>query len=170
MLDTDPGFRTIQRRDGYLPLEDLSLIGDGSTCALVGLDGAIDWMCVPRFDSEPLFCGLLDCARGGHFTIAPEGVVAARQRYEPDTAVLVTELRCRTGVVQITDALALRGGAEIADEVAADRAELVRSALVLEGRVRLQVQVEPRRGGDAAFAFGGLQIRAAGRPDLHLHL
>jgi alpha,alpha-trehalase len=147
MLDTDPAFRPIQRRDGYQPLEDLSLIGDGSTCALVGLDGAISWMCVPRFDSEPLFCGLLDCVRGGHFTIAPEEVVAARQRYEPDTAVLVTEPRCRTGLVQVTDALALRGGSEIADEAAADRAELVRSALVLEGRVRLRVEVEPLEAG-----------------------
>src|SRR5215467_13600125 len=110
MLDTDPEFRPIQRRDGYLPLEDLSLIGDGSTCALVGLDGAIHWMCVPGFDSEPLFCGLLDCARGGHFTIAPEEVVEARQRYEPDTAVLVTDLRCPTGVVRVTDALALSAG------------------------------------------------------------
>ncbi|HYW24072.1 MAG TPA: glycoside hydrolase family 15 protein [Terriglobales bacterium] len=170
MLDTDPPFRPIRHRDGYLPLEDLSLIGDGSTCAIVGLDGAIQWMCVPHFDSEPLFCGLLDCSRGGHFTVAPDELIEARQRYEPDSAVLITELRCRTGVVQITDALALRGGAEIADEVAADRAELVRSALVLEGGARLRVAVEPRRGGDAAAAFGGLQIRAAGRPDLHLHL
>jgi hypothetical protein len=170
MLNTDPAFRPIRRSDGYLPLEDLSLIGDGSTCALVGLDGAIQWMCVPHFDSEPLFCGLLDCSRGGHFTVAPDEMIEARQRYEPDTAVLITELRCVTGVVQITDALALRGGAEIADEVAADRAELVRSALVLEGRVRLRVEVEPRRGGDASVALGGLQIRAAGRPDLQLHL
>ena len=53
MLDTDPAFRPVRRRDGYLPLEDLSLIGDGSTCALVGLDGAIQWMCVPCFDPEP---------------------------------------------------------------------------------------------------------------------
>src|SRR5262252_7643886 len=143
MLDTDPPFRPIRHRDGYLPLEDLSLIGDGSTCAIVGLDGAIQWMCVPHFDSEPLFCGLLDCSRGGHFTVAPDELIEARQRYEPDSAVLITELRCRTGVVQITDALALRGGAEIADEVAADRAELVRSALVLEGGARLRVAVEP---------------------------
>src|SRR5215472_2119873 len=126
-------------------------------------------------DTDPAFRpirrrGLLDCARGGHFTIAPDEVVEARQRYEPDTAVLVTELRCPTGVVQVTDALALRGGAEIADEVAADRAELVRSALVVQGRVRLRVEVEPRGSGDAAVAFGGLQIRAGGRPDLHMHL
>ena len=80
----------MRRRDGYLALEDLGLIGDGTTSALVGLDGTVVWLCVPRFDSEPVFCGLLDQARGGHFTVAPDDVVEARQRYEPDTAVLVT--------------------------------------------------------------------------------
>ncbi|HEY7198574.1 MAG TPA: glycoside hydrolase family 15 protein [Candidatus Dormibacteraeota bacterium] len=170
MLATDPAFQAIQARDGYLRLEDLSLIGDGATCALVGLDGGIRWMCVPRFDSEPIFCGLLDRSRGGHFTMAPDDVVEARQHYEPDTAVLITDLRCPTGVVRITDALALHAGADIADEVASDRAELVRSALVLSGRARLRVEVEPRGGGDAAAALGGLQIRAAGRADLRLHL
>ncbi len=96
MLDQDPRFRPLEYRAGYLPIEDFSLIGDGATCALVGRDGSVAWMCVPRFDSEPLFCSLLDRARGGHFTIAPEDVLETRQMYEPDTAVLRTELRCRT--------------------------------------------------------------------------
>jgi GH15 family glucan-1,4-alpha-glucosidase len=170
MLDPDPPFRPVLRRDGYLPIEDLSLIGDGATCALVGRDGAICWMCTPHFDSEPLFCGLLDRSRGGHFTMAPEEIVEARQRYEPDTGVLVTELRSPTGVVRVTDALALHAGANIADDVASDRAELVRSALVLEGTVRLRVEVEPRDGGDARAAFAGLEVRAARSPDLRLHL
>jgi Trehalase-like, N-terminal/SMP-30/Gluconolactonase/LRE-like region len=94
VLEADPPFRPIRRRDGYLALEDLGLIGDGTTSALVGLDGSIPWLCLPRFDSEPLFCGLLDAAGGGSFTVAPDEVIDARQRYEPDTAVLVTELRC----------------------------------------------------------------------------
>ncbi|MFJ2164904.1 trehalase-like domain-containing protein [Streptomyces griseofuscus] len=71
MYDPDPPFRAVRRRDGYLPLEDLGLIGDGTTAALVGLDGSIPWMCLPRFDSDPVFCALLDHARGGHFTVAP---------------------------------------------------------------------------------------------------
>ena len=96
MLETDPSFRPVRARDGYLPLEDLGLIGDGATVALVGLDGSIGWLCLPRFDSEPVFCGLLDRERGGHFTIAPEELTEARQRYEPDTGVLVTELRSLT--------------------------------------------------------------------------
>ena len=119
MLDADPSFRPVRRRDGYLPLEDMGLIGDGTTSALVGLDGSIPWLCLPRFDSEPLFCGLLDHARGGRFTVAPDEVIEARQRYEPDTAVLVTELRSPTGVLAVTDALALRPGTDLSDDAPA---------------------------------------------------
>jgi GH15 family glucan-1,4-alpha-glucosidase len=93
MLEPDPAFRPIRTRDGYPPLEDLGLIGDGATVALAGLDGSIYWLCLPRFDSEPVFCGSLDRERGGHFTITPDELTEARQRYEPDTGVLVTELR-----------------------------------------------------------------------------
>jgi GH15 family glucan-1,4-alpha-glucosidase len=170
MLEADPPFRQVRHRDEYLPIEDLSLIGDGATCALVGVDGSIPWMCVPGFDSEPLFCGLLDRRRGGHFTVAPEGAVEARQLYQPDTGVLVTELRCPTGVVRVTDALALHAASDISDDAGSDRAELVRSAVVLQGTVRLRVELDPRGGGEADRAFGGLAVRAARRPDLRLHL
>jgi GH15 family glucan-1,4-alpha-glucosidase len=121
----------VGRRDGYLPLEDLGLIGDGTTSALVGLDGSIPWLCLPRFDSEPLFCGLLDAGGGGAFTVAPDEVVEARQRYEPDTAVLVTELRSPTGLLAVTDALVLRPGTDLSDDAPAGRRELIRSAVVL---------------------------------------
>jgi GH15 family glucan-1,4-alpha-glucosidase len=66
---------------GYLPREDYGLIGDGSTAALVGRDGAIPWLCVPRFDTPPLFCGLLNAGRGGAFTVAPEDLLESRQCY-----------------------------------------------------------------------------------------
>ena len=136
MYDPDPPFRRLQRRDGYLALEDMALIGDGTTAALVGLDGSIPWLCLPRFDSEPLFCGLLDDAGGGKFTVAPEDVIEARQRYEPDTAVLVTELRSPTGLVAVTDALAMRPGTDLSDDAPAGRQELIRSAVVLDGEVQ----------------------------------
>src|SRR5215469_3533132 len=133
VLQADPPFRPVRRRDGYLALEDMGLIGDGTTSALVGLDGSIPWLCLPRFDSEPLFCGLLDAAGGGCFTVAPEDVIEARQRYEPDTAVLVTELRSNTGLVAVTDALVLRPGTDLSDDAPAGRQELIRSAAVLDG-------------------------------------
>jgi GH15 family glucan-1,4-alpha-glucosidase len=170
MLDLDPAFRPVRRRDGYLPLEDLGLIGDGATVALVGLDGSIPWLCVPRFDAEPLFCGLLDQAAGGQFSLVPEGLAEARQAYEPDTAVLMTDLRSATGTVRITDALAVRSGADLTDDAPMHRGELVRSATVLAGHVRLRVAVEPRGGAHARPALGGLEIQAARRPDVRLHL
>jgi alpha,alpha-trehalase len=170
VLNADPLFRPVRRRDDYLTLEDLGLIGDGTTSALVGLDGSVVWLCVPRFDSEPVFCGLLDHAKGGHFTVAPDDVVEARQRYEPDTAVLVTELRTPTGVVAVTDALALRSGAVLSDDAPAGREELIRSAVVLDGSVRVRVEIEPRGGASAHVAAGGLSVEAWRRPDLDLHV
>ncbi|MGW3347052.1 glycoside hydrolase family 15 protein [Nonomuraea rubra] len=170
MIDLDPPFRPVRRQAGYLPLEDLGLIGDGTTAALVGLDGSIPWLCLPRFDSDPLLCGLLDHERGGHFTLTVDDLREARQYYEPDTAVLVTELRGPTGVVRITDALALRPGAVLSDDAGGDRRELVRSAAVLAGTVRLRAELEPRGGGQARVLSSGLEVGVSRRPDLRLHL
>ena len=79
MPEHDPSFRLVRIRDGYPPLEDLGLIGDGSTVALAGLDGSIGWLCLPRFDSEPLLGGLLDREHGGHFSVTPEGLTEANR-------------------------------------------------------------------------------------------
>jgi GH15 family glucan-1,4-alpha-glucosidase len=155
---------------GYPPLADLGMIGDGATSALVGLDGSIPWMCVPRFDSEPLFAALLDHARGGAYRVAPEGLIEARQWYQPDTGVLVTELRSDRGLVRVTDALALRSGADLTDDAAADRRELIRSAVVLSGSVRLVVDLQPRGGGQVRPAFNGLAVECPRQPGLRLHL
>src|SRR5262245_21937289 len=124
MLDLDPPFRALRRIDGYPRLEDLGLIGDGATAALVGLDATIEWLCVPGFDDQPLLCSLLDPERGGRFSMTPADLIEARQRYEPDTGVLVTELRTATGLLQISDALVLRAGADLSDDASSGRAEL----------------------------------------------
>jgi GH15 family glucan-1,4-alpha-glucosidase len=170
MHDADPPFRPVRRHDGYLPLEDLGLIGDGATAALVGLDGSIPWMCLPRFDSDPVFCALLDHARGGHFTVVPDDLVEARQLYEPDTGVLHTEMRGRTGLVRVTDALVLRSGADLSDDAPSSRRELVRSVRVLDGHVRLRTELEPRGGARTEQLYSGLAVTPVRRPDLRLHL
>jgi GH15 family glucan-1,4-alpha-glucosidase len=170
MLDLKPTFRQVRRLAGYLPLEDLGVIGDGATVALIGLDGSIPWLCVPRLDADPLFCALLDHEKGGQFSVTAEGLVEARQRYEPDTGVLMTELRSHTGVVRITDALVLRSKADLSDDAPAHRGELVRSVAVLEGTSRVHVNVEPRGGANASPAFAGLELQAFARPELRLHL
>ncbi|MEW6473803.1 MAG: glycoside hydrolase family 15 protein [Actinomycetota bacterium] len=156
--------------DGYLPLEDHGVIGDGTTAALVGRDGAVSWLCVPRFDSPPLFCSLLDARRGGSFRVAPAELRAARQRYIPDTGVLVTELRDAAGLMRVTDALALRRGADLREDVPAGRGELIRSVEVLEGTVRIVVEVEPRGGAVYRHHGGGLALDCPQRPDLALQV
>ena len=163
-------FTSLRSHGGYPPLEDVGLIGDGTTAALVARDGAVVWLCVPRFDSEPLFCSLLDAKTGGAFRIAPDGLIEARQHYEPDTGVLVTELRSTTGVVRVTDCLTLRSGADLGEDTAAGRGELLRSVVVLHGSVRLQVELEPRGGATVETHGQGFRIRAGRRPDLDLRL
>jgi GH15 family glucan-1,4-alpha-glucosidase len=165
-----PAFQPLRHVDGYLPLEDHGLIGDGATAALVGRDGAVDWLCLPRFDSPPVFCGILDAARGGSFRVAPDNPIESRQFYETDTGVLVTELRNRCGLVRITDAMVLRAGADLAEDAAAGRCELVRHVVVLDGPVRLNIAVRPRGGADAEPRGDGFLLRVAMHPGLDLQL
>ena len=165
-----PPFAPLEHADGYLPLEDHGLIGDGATAALVGRDGAISWLCLPRFDSPPMFCSILDHRRGGRFLVAPESPSEARQRYEPDSGVLITEMRSPTGLVRVTDALMLRRGVDITEDVTAARGELLRSVVVLDGEARIRVSVEPRGGASASRRGDGFHVRCHDHPDLDLQL
>ena len=105
-------FAPIEYLDGYLPIEDHGVIGDCSTAALVGRDGAISWLCAPRFDSEPVFCSILDKDQGGAFTIDVGRILGARHRYLGDTPILITELRLEEGILRITDLMPMRAGAD----------------------------------------------------------
>src|SRR5262245_3355782 len=163
-------FKPVVHKDGYLPIEDHGLIGDGSTAALVGRNGGISWMCVPRFDSPPLFSRLLDAKHGGSFTVVPEGLVESRQYYQTDSAVLVTEMRSTAGVVRVTDALTLRQGANLTEDAAAGRGELVRAVESLQGNVRLMIKVEPRGEWQSEARSGGLFIHCLTHPHLDLQL
>jgi len=163
-------FRPLTLHDGYLPIEDHGLIGDGATAALVGRDGRISWMCVPRFDSPPLFCGLLDAKDGGALTIAPADLLASHQAYLPDSGVLVTEMQSATGVVRVTDALTLRSGADLSEDAPAGRRELLRSVRVLSGEVTLLVEIEPRGGAEMERHHGGYQLLCASQPERDLHI
>jgi GH15 family glucan-1,4-alpha-glucosidase len=167
---TGPPFQPLNYIDGYLPLADHGLIGDGQTAALVARDGALVWLCLPRFDAPPVFCGLLDQARGGAFIVSPMELLEARQYYQSDSAVLVTELRSRTGVVRVTDALTLRAGAELSEDVAAARGELIRQIEVLAGSVQLRVELKPRGGMEVTARSGGMALHCSALPELDLHL
>jgi GH15 family glucan-1,4-alpha-glucosidase len=121
------------RIDGYLPIADYALIGDGHTSALVGRDGSIDWFCHPRADSEPIFDRVLD-ADGARFELAPEDAFGAVRRYREHTNVLETTFTTPSGSVRVTDAMLLD----------TDQRELVRVVDGLSGRVRMRVDFRPR--------------------------
>ncbi|HEU4685805.1 MAG TPA: glycoside hydrolase family 15 protein [Nitrospira sp.] len=162
--------RPLEWLDGYLPIEDHGLIGDGATAALVGRDGRIVWLCLPRFDSPPLFSSLLDRGRGGHFAVTPEELEESRQFYEPDSPVLVTEMKTQRGVIRLTDSCPLMAGADLTDDLQVSRRELLRTVEVLSGTVRLRVEIEPRGAAEAEAREGGLRVRCAAQPDLVLQV
>jgi GH15 family glucan-1,4-alpha-glucosidase len=90
-------------------IEDYALIGDCETAALVGRDGSIDWLCVPRFDSPACFAALLGTPEHGRWLVSPTAPVhAIRRRYQPGTLILETEFQTDAGVVVLTDCMPVR--------------------------------------------------------------
>ena len=122
------------RADGYLPIADYALIGDEHTAALVGRDGSIDWLCLPRFDAEPVFDRILDAEEGGRFELQPVEPFEAIRRYREHTNVLETTFTTVSGSVLVTDAMLL----------GSDQRELIRVVDAREGRVRMRWRFEPR--------------------------
>jgi GH15 family glucan-1,4-alpha-glucosidase len=94
---------------GYKPISDYGIVGDLRTAALIGCDGSVDWLCLPRFDSPTVFAALLDSHRGGFFKISPSGNIAhSVQLYHPDTNILVTRFLADGAVVELTDFMPLQ--------------------------------------------------------------
>jgi GH15 family glucan-1,4-alpha-glucosidase len=163
-----PPFEPLERLDGYLPIERHGLIGDGAGCALVAADGTVPWLCVPRFDDDPLCAAILDTARGGHLRVAPDDVIEARQWYLDDSAVLVTEQRTAGGVVRLVDAFALEPGADLHRAERHGVGAHVRTVEVLHGDVEIVVDLAPRKGATFERAEGGLSINWSQAPELPL--
>src|SRR5690349_15100098 len=84
-------------------IEDYGMIGDCRTAALVGRDGSIDWLCLPRFDSGACFAALLGRSEHGHWQIAPRAMAKIQRRYRDGGLVLETRFETRTGVVLLVD-------------------------------------------------------------------
>ena len=89
----------------YLPIDQYGVIGDLHTAALVGRNGSIDWLCLPRFDSPSLFGAILDDKKGGRFKIGATGEAATRQMYVPDTNVLITRFVTPDGIAEVYDCM-----------------------------------------------------------------
>ena len=140
----------------FPPIADYAFLSNCHTGALVAPDGAIDWLCVPRFDSPSVFGSLLDRGAGA-FRFGPFGVnVPTTRIYEPGTNILATTWHTPTGWVIVRDALTIgprRGEDAITPHTrppADDDADhlLVRTALCLDGSVEIELICEP------AFDYG----------------
>ena len=86
-------------------IEDYAIVGDMQSVALIGTDGSVDWLCLPRFDSEASFAALLGTNDHGHWRIAPTapGPSGSTRRYSGDTLILETQWETPSGVVRVTD-------------------------------------------------------------------
>src|SRR2546430_9174272 len=92
-------------------IEDYGLVGDLQTAALISLEGSVDWLCFPRFDSGACFAALLGTPEHGRWLLAPAGEVRhTRRRYRDATLVLETEFQTDSGMVTVVDCMPLRSG------------------------------------------------------------
>jgi GH15 family glucan-1,4-alpha-glucosidase len=126
------------------PIEQYALIGDCETAALVGLDGSIDWLCTPRFDSDACFAALLGTTDNGHWSIAPTMAVVARtRRYRGDTLVLETRVETASGAVTLVDFMVPNDG----------RSDIVRLVVGDRGTVDLRMELVVRFGYGAVVPW-----------------
>jgi len=128
-----------------LKLEDYGVIGDTHTAAIVGRDGSIDWLCLPRFDSDACFARLIGDESNGYWRLAPAEspppghgppLMATRRRYRDDTLVLETEFTVASGTVRVTDCMPVRE----------DSPEVVRLVECISGRVEMRMDLSIRFG------------------------
>ncbi|WP_276495704.1 glycoside hydrolase family 15 protein [Pontibacter litorisediminis] len=122
----------------YLPIEDHGIIGDLNTVALVGLNGTIDFMCFPYFDSPSIFASLLDAEKGGCFSVSPivHDGIKHKQLYLPDTNVLLTRFLSDNGIGEITDFMPV--------EELDQGSELIRRVSCVHGDMAFRMHCSPR--------------------------
>ncbi len=145
-------------------IEDYALIGDLHTSALISTHGAIDWLCLPRLDSDACFAALLGTEANGHWTVAPVGEVTAVTRsYRDESLVLETILTTATGSVRLTDFMPVRD----------EHPVIIRIVEGITGSVDMRSHLAPRFGFGHIKPFytqapAGLQAQAG--PDVMLHI
>ena len=158
------------------PIEDYGLVGDTRTAALVSSDGAVDWLCAPRFDSDPIFGRLVGGPAAGTFRIAPArpAAVVAR-RYRRHTATVETTWAVGERHLTLTDAMV----AEVAGRLL-PATLLVRRLVAEGGAVEVDIDFDPRlgerhrpprtrrRGRDLVCTWGPLAVAVGCSPDVDI--
>ncbi len=128
------------------PIENYGIIGNMHTVALVSVEGSIDWLCYPHFDSPSVFAAILDRDIGGYFKIAPIGDFKKKQLYRPDTNVLVTRFLHKDGVGEVTDFMPM--GARLEDSGENAACQVIRMVRVVRGELKFRLECFP------AFDYG----------------
>ncbi|KAL7422744.1 hypothetical protein Q5752_002036 [Cryptotrichosporon argae] len=124
-------------------IQDHALIGNLRTAALVSIDGSIESMCMPYFDSPSVFARIVDADKGGHFSITPTFDFRPKQAYAPNSNVLVTKFLSEDGVGVLTDLLVPRGANRTGSQSRAFLPWLVRKVESIRGRVPFRLECAP---------------------------
>jgi alpha,alpha-trehalase len=125
------------------PIADYGLLADCNSAALVDRAGSIDWLCLPRYDSDAVFARLLD-PDAGHWSIRPAGEFSAERRYVRGTLVIETTFTTDSGSVRLRDAMAFAPGQRGHDLGYDVPHELLRGLEGLSGEVQLELELAPR--------------------------
>jgi GH15 family glucan-1,4-alpha-glucosidase len=122
----------------FEPIENYGAIGNMHSIALVGMNGSVDFLCYPDFDSPTVFAALLDDERGGRFQIEPQlKNRRVRQLYLPDTNILVTRFLAEEGVAELTDYMPIGNDRTEPNEI-------IRTVTVIRGDVSFKMMCQPR--------------------------
>jgi GH15 family glucan-1,4-alpha-glucosidase len=122
-------------------ISDYALIGDTRTAALCSSRGSIDWLCLPLFDSKPVFGRLVAVDTAGSFSITADDIRRISRRYHDGSAVLETTWRTASGVVSLTDGMVLEVSGKLLPQLL-----LLRRVVCHEGSVSLKIRFDPRLG------------------------
>ena len=136
--------RPTDRVDGYLPIGAYGLVGDCRSAALVGHDGSVDWLCLPRFDHPSIFARILDANGGGHWQVSPRGPYDVVQRYRDRSNVLQTICTTRSGRLLVTDFMPVRRETVTAHAKPHQHPRLIRLVECLAGEVAVRNEMAPR--------------------------
>ncbi|MEN8143164.1 MAG: glycoside hydrolase family 15 protein, partial [Thermodesulfobacteriota bacterium] len=126
---------------GYKKIDNYGIIGNGRTLALVGIDGSIDWMCLPYMDSPSVFAAILDDEKGGRFRVQPVEPWDSVQKYLPRTNILKTGFRTSSGEFELLDFMPI--GPQTEKDPAA-RSMVNRCLKGRNGQVRIEIEFSPR--------------------------
>src|ERR671934_1941840 len=171
---SEPATSAAERRaSGFQPIAAYGLLADCTSAALVDVDGSIDWLCMPHYDSPAVFARILD-PNAGHWAIAPTGPSTSERRYVPGTLVIETTFTTATGTVRLRDALAFAEGQRGHDLGYDAPHEVLRAVEGVDGQVELALELASRpeyglitplirleQGGARTFGSGRMAVRSA---------